>query len=668
MPNRSPRKVSTPAGIRPANPLTAARGSAPFWNRYRGALAIGLLVALVVLAYSPSFHGGLLWDDEAHITKPELRSLAGLYRIWFDVGATQQYYPLLHSAFWLEYKLWGGNTFGYHLVNALQHAAAVCLLYSILLRLKIPGALLAAAIFAVHPIEVESVAWISEQKNTLSAIFYLAALRVYLEFDASRRPSYYGFALLLFVLGLLTKTVTATLPAALLVIFWWQRGTLSWRRNILPLVPMFVLGAAAGLFTAWVERKLIGAQGTLFEMTFMQRGLVAGRAIWFYVGKLLWPTNLIFSYPRWSPDPAIWWQWLFPIAALATTAVLWAMRDRSRAPLAAWLFFVGTIFPVLGFLNVFPFIYSFVADHFQYLAGLGLIVLFAGGATVVVNRLWPGRTWIGRSASALLIFVLISLTAQQSATYADLVKLYQTTIRRNPDCWFAYNNLGAYLAAHNRDSEAEPLIREALRIRPEYAEALHNLGNHLRRVHQPEQAIDSYKRALAIRPDLHDAETDWGNALVEMKRPQEAIDHYQAAIRIAPKVAMPHFNMANTYRDLGDVPHAIEQYHAAIGLQPDFADAHFNLGLVLQNLHQLPQAVEEFRKTVEFQPNNVAAYGNLMYAYSSLNQAADAIAAARRGIAAANAIGQPELGREMESWLIEHPLQNSQSTDRGQRQ
>ena len=202
------------------------------------------------------------------------------------LGATQQYYPLLHSAFWLEHKLWGDSVLGYHLVNVLWHMISVTLLYFVLKRLKVPGALLAAAIFAVHPVMVESVAWISEQKNTLSAVFYLSAMLVYLEFDESRRRSRYFIALGLFVLGLLTKTVTATLPAALLVIFWWQRGTLSWKRDVLPLVPFFVLGAAAGVLTAWVERKLIGAEGAAFEISLLDRGLLAGRVIWFYLGKL----------------------------------------------------------------------------------------------------------------------------------------------------------------------------------------------------------------------------------------------------------------------------------------------------------------------------------------------------------------------------------------------
>ena len=213
----------------------------PMWKRHTEIWVAAMLLALAVVAYLPAMRGGMLWDDNAHVTRPDLQSLTGLGRIWFEVGATQQYYPLLYSAFWVEHQLWGDHTLGYHLVNVLEHAVAAWLLYLVLRRLKIPGALLAAAIFTVHPIEVESVAWIAEQKNTLSAIFYLAAMRVYLEFDESRQRSRYVMALVLFVFGLLTKTVTASLPAALLVIFWWQRGTLAWRRDVWPLAPFFVL-------------------------------------------------------------------------------------------------------------------------------------------------------------------------------------------------------------------------------------------------------------------------------------------------------------------------------------------------------------------------------------------------------------------------------------------
>jgi len=239
----------------------------------------------------------MVWDDDAHITEAQLRSLAGLGRIWWDLGATQQYYPVLHSAFWIEHRLWGDAMVGYHLTNVFLHGLAAGLVVVVMRRLVLPGAWLGGFLFALHPVAVESVAWISEQKNTLSAVFYLCAGLAYLRFDRTRRPAPYWFALACYGLALLTKTVTATLPAALLVILWWQRGRLSWRRDVCPLLPWLALAVTAGAFTAWVEWTFIGAHGAAFTLSLGQRILIAGRAFWFYLGKLLWPANLSFIYP-----------------------------------------------------------------------------------------------------------------------------------------------------------------------------------------------------------------------------------------------------------------------------------------------------------------------------------------------------------------------------------
>src|ERR1700722_10519709 len=228
------------------------------------------------MAYQPAWNGGKIWDDDAHITRPELRSWNGLWRVWFELGATQQYYPLAHSAFWTEAQLWGDHPLGYHLLNIILHTVSSFLIIILLRRLSIPGALLAGVVFALHPIQVESVAWISELKNTLSGVFYFSALLTYLSFDQTRRLRPYLLAALFFVLALLTKTVTATLPAGLLVIFWWKRGSLSWRRDVSPLIPFFVLAAIAGFFTSWAERSLIGATGAEFDFSAMARLLIAG--------------------------------------------------------------------------------------------------------------------------------------------------------------------------------------------------------------------------------------------------------------------------------------------------------------------------------------------------------------------------------------------------------
>ena len=492
------------------------------------------LVAVVVVAYSPALDGGFLWDDDAHVTRPELRSLAGLWRIWTDVGATQQYYPLLHSAFWLEHQLWGNAVFGYHLVNVVLHAACAWLLLLGLRRLQVRGALFAAAIFALHPVQVESVAWISEQKNTLSLLLYLAALLVYLRFDEDRRPRDYLLASGLFLLGLLTKTVVATLCGALLVILWWRRGRLEPRRDVLPLVPWFAVGAAAGLVTAWFERRLLGAEGAAFAFTLAERCLLAGRVVWFYAGKLAWPADLSFVYPRWEVSVPAWPSVLYPVAAIAALGAALLATRRSRTPLAAALFFVGSLFPVLGFVNVYPFVFSFVADHFQYLASLGPIAAAAGGAAVLLQRQAGLRRRVGEVIGVVLVMVLGALTWQQSHDYRDARTLYERTLARNPGCYLCLNNLAAFELEAGDRAAAAARYREVLRIKPDSVEALSNLGNLQLQSGAVQQAIASYESALRIAPNNVVTRTNLGIALYTAGRVAEARTQYEAALRIMP--------------------------------------------------------------------------------------------------------------------------------------
>src|SRR5438270_3445206 len=295
------------------------------------------LIAVTALTYLPAWKGKPIWDDNRHITQPALRSWQGLADIWTQVGATQQYYPLVHSIFWVEQKLWGDSVLGYHLVNILFHALGAVFLLQILLRLKVPGAWLAAGLFALHPVQVESVAWISEIKNTLSGLFFFCSILAYLNFDQNRsRVAYFG-SFAFFLLGLMCKTVIAPLPAIILVVLWWRRGRLRLRGDVVPLLPFFGLGIGTGLFTVWVERIFVGAQGSAFTLSILQRCLIAARDFWFYLFKLFWPTKLTFIYPRWQISGAVWWQYLFPLTLVLLLGVLWRLRRNFRAPLAATL-------------------------------------------------------------------------------------------------------------------------------------------------------------------------------------------------------------------------------------------------------------------------------------------------------------------------------------------
>lgn len=654
--NRLPRSAAA---------LKTANGRSDTWRT--AALAAALVGATFVI-YAPAIQGQAVWDDAAHITAPELRTLRGLWRIWFELGATQQYYPLLHSAFWVEHRLWGDSVLGYHTVNVLLHAIASLLVVGIMRRLRLPGAWLGGFLFALHPVCVESVAWISEQKSTLSGVFYLASALAYLHFDQTRRKRHYGFALGLFLLALLSKTVTATLPAALLVLLWWMRGQLQWRRDVAPLLPWFALGVPAGLFTAWVEKAHIGAQGAEFALSLPQRILLAGRAPWFYASKVVWPSGLMFSYPRWEIDPRQGWQYLYPAGLLALSAILFRLARKHRGPLAAYLFFVGTLFPVLGFLNVFPFRYSFVADHFQYLAMLGILVPAASGLARALARIPPARVPV---AVALLVTLGV-LSWQQSGIYRDEETLYRETLARNPDAFFVRLNLGSLLFQQGRIAEAAAEFEQAVHLKPDSAEALENLGNALAALpgrfpeavatlrkaleynprsaeihnnlglallslpgHQ-EEAAAAFRQAIQFKPDFAAAHNNLGLALASLSgRLEEAIAAYQAALKIDPGYAAAYNNLGTAYSRIpGREQEAMAAYRAALRLNPDFAMAHFNLANVLSEMPgRRNEAVEEYLAALQIEPGMVEAHVNLGLTLAQMpGRLPEAIASLRRAL------------------------------------
>jgi hypothetical protein len=444
-------------------------------NSFKKTLMIwaGVIILMTLVAYIPAMQGGYIWDDDVHVTdNSTLRTPDGLRRIWFELGAVPQYYPLVHTTFWVEYHLYQLEPFGYHLVNVLLHAFNAVFLWLVLRYLGIPGAWLAAAFFALHPVHVESVAWVTERKNVLSSFFYLAAVLAYLRFVDFERESessfdsdkehhlwlnntrhpwlFYALALFLYLCALLSKTVACSMPAAILLILWWKKTRVKWR-DILALIPFFTVGVGLGLVTVWMEKYHVGAQGKEWALSFVDRCLIAGRALWFYASKLVWPHKLIFNYPRWQIDSGVWWQYLFPLAVLGVIFILWLLRSRiTKAPLVAVLFFAGTLVPALGFFDVYPMQFSFVADHFQYLASIGLIVLFAAGIMTVLRRLDPLPSKIGCAACLAVLFVFAFCVWQQGKIYGDSEALYRDTISKNPDAFMPHNNLGNVLFAQGK--------------------------------------------------------------------------------------------------------------------------------------------------------------------------------------------------------------------------
>jgi len=568
-----------------------------------------ILAMVTMLAYQPAWHGGLLWDDDNCTTPPELRSLDGLRRIWFVPRAIAQYYPLLFSSYWLQQRLFGDSPTGYHLVNLLLHIGCVVLVLKILRFLRIPGAELATMIFALHPVNVETVAWIAERKNTLSGIFALAATLWYLGFDEDRSRRRYALAVGLFLLGLLSKTAIVTLPLAWLVILWWKRGMITWRRDVAPLLPFFFISAAAGLVTYWLEHSSIGYRGRTLDLSLLDRCLIAGRAFWFQLGHLAWPSNLMFVYPRWQINAHVWWQYLFPLGLLALLAGLWSVRRWSRAPLAGVLIYILLLLPSLGFLNIYFFIYSFVADHWQYLACLGIITPCASGIVLLARRIKAWQPWLEPGTTLLLGGVLFLLTSQQSRMYSNAETLYRTTIARNPGCWMAYDHLVEIVYHTNRIPEAMELFNQALRIKP--AVAHYTLGRALLETGRTSEAIDQYKQALQIDPDYAEARNNLGGALFLTGRTSEAIEEYKQALRINPDDDHAQNNLGNALVQTGRASEAIDHYKQALQMNPNSADAHNNMGAALAQMGQISEAIEQVEAALRLNPNYIDARNNL---------------------------------------------------------
>jgi len=625
----------------------------PEYMRKKEWLFCVLLAVITFLAYVPAWNGRPIGDDETRLVPLAGRSLNGLEHIWIQPGTTMQYHPLVGSVFWVEARLWGNAMPGYHLVNIALHVAAALLLLKILQALEIRGAWLAASVFALHPVQVESVAWLVELKNTLSAVFFMAAVLAWLRFERVRSRETYALVMALFLLGLMAKTIVALLPLVLMVVLWWRRGKISWKEDVWPLVPFLVIGLVAGFFTSWMERKFSGAEGGLFNLSFTERYLVAGRAFWFYLGKLFWPANLMFNYPRWNINAADGWQYWYPRTALLLFAAVggaWRWH-KLRAPLAGLLLFAILLFPLSGFFNVYYFTFSFVADHFQYLAGISVITLVSAGVALSLEKLKGRALLAGQGACVTLVLVLAVLTARQSRMYANPKTAYLTTIERNPESWMAHDNLGNILMQEGRVDDAIDHYRQALRIRPDSAKTACNLGVALLQKGNTNEATACFQKAIAAKPDYAQAYNNLGNALLKLRRVPEAVACYRKAIKIDSGYADAHANLAGVLLDAGhpfesisqyqqalkihpDSPEienslgvaflktgktdeAINHYQAALNLRPDYGEAHNNMGIALLKTGRVVDAVSEFQKAIATPPGHANAQNNLAWIFAT---------------------------------------------------
>jgi protein O-mannosyl-transferase len=607
------------------------------------------LVAVTLIAYGPAWRAGFIWDDDVYVTQnPLLTAPDGLRQIWFSLQSPSQYFPLTYTTFYVERALWGFHPLGYHLVNLLLHAANALLVWRVLARLRLPGAWLAAAIFALHPVQVESVAWITERKNVLMAFFFLLTLLAWIRFidEKTARPwRFYVLALVFYALALFGKTTACTLPAALLLILWLGKMPINWRR-LAQVAPFVAMGIGMGLVTMWWERYHQGTQGKLFEMGAVERVLVANRALWFYAGKLLWPANLAFSYPHWTISASDLGAYVWVLATAVLGLVIWRTRRwAGRSVEVAAVYFAATLSPMLGFIMLYTFRYTFVADHYQYLACIGPMALAAAGMEAGLGRLAWRKPFLQPALCAALLLTLGALTWKQCGMYANNKTLWQTTVRLSPNSWMAqynlgnafrledrmdeaflhyqkafeinpdnaefHNNLGIVLLQNGRVKEAITQYREALQIDPNFAEAHYNLGNIFLKKGRVDEAITQFRQALQIKPDFAEAHYNLGNALLQMGKVDEGIFHYRKALEINPAYAEARNNLGSALLQKGGVDEAISQYQEALHINPGYADAHRNLGLALARKGRLDEAITHFQQALKIRPDFAGAHVNL---------------------------------------------------------
>jgi tetratricopeptide (TPR) repeat protein len=652
-------------------------GADSLWQMNRRVLVLAVLALplLTCLVYIPALRNGFIWDDDDHLT--ENRAVAasdGLKKIWTSL-AVSRYYPLTLTTFWVQRRLWGLNPLPYHAVNIVLHGVNAALLFLILRRLNVRGALAVAALWAVHPVNTESVAWVTELKNIQSGLFFFLSLLCFLQFDGGTGPvapgkalvqngggftrGWYALSLLCFAAALLSKPSTVVLPLVLLLLAWWRRGRVQ-QRDAVRAASFFVLAVAMSVLTVFEQRGQISRAGQEWPPSLTERVILAGKALWFYASKVVWPADLIFVYPRWKLDADSLLS-LMPLAGAASVGfMIWRYRTRPWAPAAAFGlgYFLIALLPVLGLFDIYYFRYSFVADHFQYLAGPGVLALATAGCFELLQN-HAAR----RSLFTGALIVLAAISWRHTSVFRDNETLWRDTMRRNPQAAIAYNNLGAVLNSKKQYEAALGYLREALRLRPGTWEPHDNMAIALTGLGRYDEALFHLQQALQIRPDfanshyrlavlyqkmnhLDDAarqyqlavrfhpEAYFGLGVVSERlgEREAAMKAYQDALRINPNSAFAHNNLANLLAEDGELDEAIEQYRLALAADPRLEDAQRNLGIVLRQTGALSGAIEHLRRAVELEPGNASAQLELGRTLLAAHRYAEAVETFRHGL------------------------------------
>jgi protein O-mannosyl-transferase len=480
-------------------PTTCVRTQEPACWLGRDWLLSLILISFVILAYTPVWKAAFVWDDELILTaNPCIVGPLGLKEIWTTTGA--DICPLTLTTFWAEHALWGLNPLPYHLVNVLTHGTCAVLLWRVLRSLRMQGAWLGAALWALHPVAVESVAWITEMKNTESGLFFLLSMLFFVRWlrtkDLDGRTGgrwNYALSLLFAAVAMAAKSSTVILPVVLCLCAWWVEGRWHWR-NVARVLPIFLMALAASALSIWTQGlQLATVTDPRWVRTWPERLATAGDAVWFYLGKLLWPHPLITNYPRWQIDAGQWVSYLPLLAVIVILFIFWLRRESggagSRACFFAFAYFIVALLPTLGLIDIYIFRYSLVFDHFQYLAGIGPLALAGAALVRLADFIIPKKPWLQSALCAGLLLIVGVASWQRTWVYGSEDVLWTDTLAKNPDSWIAHSNLGNVLFRKGQVDEALKQFQKALEICPNYPEADINLGAAIFQKGQVDQAV-----------------------------------------------------------------------------------------------------------------------------------------------------------------------------------
>ncbi len=611
-------------------------------------LAAGLLVATVIAFAPVRHHDFVSVDDHIYVTDNP-RVLAGL--AWssiawaFTTSYANFWHPLTWLSLMLDVEMFGASPGALHVTNLVLHLGSVFVLFLALVRMTgaVGRSAFVAALFALHPLHVESVAWVSERKDVLSTLFLMLALWSYAGYAQRRGGGHralpaYLVTLALFALGLMAKPMLVTLPFALLLLDWWPLGRATagaggssqrdngaawWRAWVSLLrekIPFFALAAASGV-VAFIAQRTGGAVAALESFPLAGRVANALHSYLEYVVKMVWPTGLIAFYPypqQISAGPAI----LALIAILVVSALVIRFAPRYPYLAVGWFWYVGTLLPVSGLVQVGS---HAMADRYTYVPLIGLFIAIAWGAFDLVGRARSGRVVLA-VAACVIVAALGVTTRAQVMTWKNSVTLWRHALDVVPGNYYAHNGLGLELDKQGRTSEAMAHFREASRLAPGFPNGHNNLGLLLANQGRTDEALAEYREALRLAPDYLQAHLNLGNALSKAGRVEEASSHYAEAVRLKPDSVDARTNLGNALLVLGRVEEAVGRYRQALTLDPGSAPAHYNLGNALQSMGRLDEAVGHYLEALAHHGDSVQIRNNLGATLERLGRFDEALA------------------------------------------